>query len=136
MIITRSPSIDIKVLLPKSQSRQHQPAQPQLTSAKNVTTTVLSANLRPASDLSAFCAASEVSYLMKILPTPADCLLPPLGRGILSSSTLPYFSHSSFTSAQISANVQSVRRGGEEKTNMSTYRRIPRHPLVPRPSPC
>lgn len=73
-----------------------------LTSEKYVVTTVLSANFRPAKAWSAFRAESGLSYLTKILPTPVDCLEPPLGRGTFISSTWPYFSHSSLMSSQIS----------------------------------
>ena len=73
-----------------------------LTSEKYVVTTVRSANFLPARARRAFPADSGVSNLTKILPTPFDCLLPPVGRGTFMSSTLPYFSHSSFTSSQIS----------------------------------
>lgn len=73
-----------------------------LTSEKYVVTTVRSANLRPAKACSAVRAESALSYLTKILPTPVDCRLPPLGRGTFISSTWPYFSHSSLMSSQIS----------------------------------
>ena len=79
-----------------------------LTSGKNVVTTVRSANLRPASACRAFFADSVVSNLTKILPTPADCLLPPLGRGTFSATTSPNLAHSSFTSSQISGPCQQV----------------------------
>ena len=65
-------------------------------------TTVLSANFRPANACSAVRAESALSYLTKILPTPLDCLLPPLGRGTFISRTWPYFSHSSLMSSHIS----------------------------------
>ena len=56
-----------------------------LTSGKNVVTTVLSANFLPARAWRAFFAEAGVSYLTKILPTPADCRLPPLGRGTFNA---------------------------------------------------
>ncbi len=64
---------------------------------------VRSANFLPANACSAFFAVSGESNLTKIFPTPADCLLPPTGRGILSPRTVPNFSHSSWTSSLISA---------------------------------
>jgi hypothetical protein len=73
-----------------------------LTSGKYVVTTVRSANFLPANALSAFVAISGVSNLIKIFPTPADCLLPPIGLGILMARILPNFSHSSWTSSRIS----------------------------------
>lgn len=73
-----------------------------LTSEKYVVTTVRSANFRPAKERSALPADSGVSNLTKILPTPLDCLLPPVGLGTFISRTFPYFSHSSFTSSHIS----------------------------------
>ena len=65
------------------------------SSGKNVVTTVRSANFLPASARSAFCAPSGESYLTKILPTPAEDLLGPEGRGILTSRMVPYLEHSS-----------------------------------------
>jgi len=97
------PRIDFKVFL----KYPRQVFTPQkngmsLTSAKYVVTTVRSANFLPANACNALRAESALSYLTKILPTPLDCLLPPLGRGTFISRTWPYFSHSSLTSSQIS----------------------------------
>jgi hypothetical protein len=78
-----------------------------LTSEKYVVTTVRSANFLPARARRAFPADSGVSNLTKIFPTPLDCLLPPVGLGTFISKTFPNFSHSSFTSSQISANLVS-----------------------------
>lgn len=65
-------------------------------------TTVRSANFLPASAFNAFCALSGVSYLTKILPTPAEDLLGPDGLGIFSSRMVPYLEHSSCMSSLIS----------------------------------
>lgn len=78
------------------------------TSGKYVVTTVLSANFRPANDFRALVVESVVSNLTKILPTPADCLLPPEGRGIFKSTMVPNLEHSSRTSSQISALVSNL----------------------------
>ena len=73
-----------------------------LTSGKYVVTTVRSANFLPARAWSAFFAEAGESYLTKIFPTPADCRLPPVGRGTFSARILPNLVHSSSTSSQIS----------------------------------
>lgn len=65
------PSIDIEILLSKSQSLESwSTSEGALTSPKKVTTTVRSANFRPAKARRAFLADSGVSYLTKIFPTP------------------------------------------------------------------
>jgi hypothetical protein len=110
------PCIDIEASL--SQSQQSFPTTTPiivwiLTSSNQVTTTVRSANFRPASASSAFFASAAFSYFKKILPTPADCRDPPLGRGILMSRIVPYLAHSSRTSSTISGDVSNVQRNQE-----------------------
>lgn len=90
-----------------SVSRVLQKLEYKITSAKYVTTTVRSANFRPARARSALPASAGVSYFTNIFPTPVDCLLPPLGLGTFISNTFPYFAHSSLTSSQISMTVVS-----------------------------
>jgi hypothetical protein len=77
----------------------------ELTSGKYVVTTVRSENFLPASAFRALVAASAVWYLTKILPTPAEFLLPPIGRGMTIFTISPYFPHSSSTSSLISLSL-------------------------------
>src|ERR1700761_2523529 len=92
------------------------------TSSKYVVTTVRSANFRPASACNAFFALSAFSYLMKILPTPADWRLPIEGRGIFMERIVPYFWHSSMTSSQISAvRVRMWWNSGEWRKGKGTF---------------
>lgn len=93
---------------PRWENKRQRSKENALTSEKYVVTTVLSANLRPARACSAVRAESALSYFTKILPTPFDCRLPPLGRGTFISVTWPYFSHSSLMSSQISLKKKSV----------------------------
>lgn len=105
------------------------------TSGKKVVTTVLSANLRPASSCNAFLHDSVVSNCTKILPTPADCLLPPLGRGIFSPIIFPNLPHSSRTSSQISGSEKSVLKSWRVRV-VSNYLRSHHCPSALQPSPC
>jgi len=108
------------------------------TSGKYVVTTVRSANLRPAKARSALVANSGVSNLIKILPTPADCLLPPTGLGILRDRIVPNFSHSSWTSSRISGKTSQQRE--LERLEVGWWRMThprSRHcPSARRASPC
>jgi len=91
-------------------------------SGKYVVTTVRSANLRPASALRALVDDSVLSYLTNILPTPADCRLPPTGLGTLISRIMPNLEHSSRTSSQISGRVSGRRWTRPEGTHLRSRR--------------